>query len=150
MGSYLRISLLHQIYKKERYIIVEKGNLLLSDDFCLQLCVSKDIHRFLGVFSPSAWSMRLCLQALRMSTTFTELIFPLFLSSFLESQNWTEEVVPCRALNTNWRRIGKLLVWSRSVSVQPLENSGRCARGFEGWSMKTGQARGRCVGHIEL
>ena len=82
VGSYLRTSLLHQIYKK-RYVTVEIGNLLLSDDFCLQLCVSKDIHRFLGVLSPSAWSMRLCLQALRMSTTFTELIFLSSLSFFL-------------------------------------------------------------------
>ena len=97
--------------------------------FFLQLCESRDsIHRFLGVLSPSAWSMRLCLQAFRMSTTFTELIF---LSFFLllvcrkSKLDWGS----CSMLSVKYKLalIGKLLVWSRSVSVQPLENSG-CER----------------------
>ena len=90
-------------------------------------------HLFLGVWSPSAWSMRLCLHALRMSTTFTELIFQVFISGLV-----------CR-LEVDWGGLsrlrlkyqpawkGKLLVWSRSVRavyiVQPLENSGHCDRG---------------------
>ena len=44
-------------------------------------------------------------------------------------------------------RVGKLLVSSQSGSVQPLENSGRCARGFEGQSTESGQMPRRCVCH---
>ena len=90
-------------------------------------------HLFLGVWSPSAWSMRLCLHALRMSTTFTELIFQVFISGLVCrcEVDWGSLSMLRFKYQPAWK--GKLLVWSRSVRavyiVQPLENSGHCGRG---------------------
>ena len=90
-------------------------------------------HLFLGVWSPSAWSMRVCLHALRMSTTFTELIFQVFISGLVcwLEVDWGSLSRLRFKYQPAWK--GKLLVWSRSVRavyiVQPLENSGHSDRG---------------------
>ena len=92
----------------KRHVKVKLCNPLIKGDILslsyTYMWKQRDIHRFLGVLSPSACSMRLCLQALRMSTTFTELIFASSSCLSAESQNWTEEVARCCALNTNSRR----------------------------------------------
>ena len=95
-------------------------------------------HLFLGVWSPSAWSMRVCLHALRMSTTFTELIFQVFISGLVCWLEVTEEVFPGCALNTS--RPGKENYLS---GVDPSE---RCTL-YNPWKILATVAGVRRLGH---